>query len=205
MNFLCNISFTAKYNMPPKKSKKPKRRVLHAEDEKELEFAVDGEGYAKITKKLGNNRIMAFSPELNKEIPCHIRGNIRGKSRKDMYKDNWVLISFRDLNGEYTRWKKTGDPSEKITGDVIYAYSEKDVRDLEKAGEIKDELTNLDEQVESFIKTKKTKINLNVSPKKETDPHSENSSSESEDWLDYQAREPSSKKPHDIEDVIDFI
>ena len=122
--------------MPQKKSKQPKRKVRRAEDEKELIFKHDGEDYARVINKLGNKRILAYSPELDYEINCHIRGNIRGKNFRNIHKNSYVLISFRNINGEYDAFLRDYQNPEKLSGDVLHVYTDKDVEDLKKAGEL---------------------------------------------------------------------
>ena len=69
--------------MPPKgkaaKGGKNRRRGKGEGDDKgELVAAEDGQAYAKVTKMLGNGRLMATCFD-GKERLCHIRGKMRKK------------------------------------------------------------------------------------------------------------------------------
>ena len=194
--------------MPKKKSKMPKKKVRIADSEKELFFKEDGEDYAKITKKLGNARVMVHSCELDKEIICHIRGNIRKGSYKKITKDSYVLISFRNLNGEYDNFLKTGDSS-NMTGDVLHNYSEQDVADLVKYGHISGVKTNEfntddeDEEFKDYFK-KIVKKEKKLSIKENSD----NEESDQDNDVSYMENGPervAQKTDFNDDDIIDLI
>ena len=184
--------------MPQKKSKQPKRRVRRAEDEKELIFKNDdGEDYARVTKKLGNKRIMAYSLELECEINCHVRGNIRGKNFRNIHKDSYVLISFRNLNGEYDTYLKNHQSPEKLAGDVLCGYTDKDVEDLKKAGELGGRPNFVDRFAKPNIKKQSTA---------EKDDFDEENPNLATDWMeDKNTSVNIGGKVEFTEDMIDFV
>ena len=192
--------------MPAKKSKLSNRKARGIVDDKELQFKNPGEDYARVTKKLGNSRIMVHSLELNKEISCHIRGNIRGKNYRNIIKDGYVLISFRNMNGEYDHFLKNGT-TEGITGDVIYNYTEKDVNDLRKAREIKDEMNTNDEfdDMLADLEDKKKKANPAM-PIGSFFDKNDDSENDNVGWLEGNIVQYSSKDEQNaLNDLIDFI
>jgi translation initiation factor 1A len=106
--------------MPVKKKGKKKGKKRPGENTKRsLEIKGDLEEYAKISKMLGDRRVISILPD-SEEVICIIPGRFR--KRCWMTLGDVILISNREFqDGRY---------------DVIHKYKIDEIRQLEKKGEI---------------------------------------------------------------------
>lgn len=89
--------------------------------ERQLAFAENGQKYARVTKMLGECRLVAVT-DVGEEIRCKIRGNMR--RRVYVNPGDWVLVAERD--------ELTSDQS-----DIIAKYAPNEIAYLKRIGEIK--------------------------------------------------------------------
>ena len=87
-----------------------------------LEFREEGQDYAKVTKMLGNGRVLAYCFTQAKEILCIIRGSMRKKIWISV--NDYILVGLRDY--------------QESKADVIAKYSDDEVRKLKQYGELVD-------------------------------------------------------------------
>jgi len=120
--------------MPVKKKGKRKGKKKPSDGVKRtLEIKGDLEEYAKISKMLGDRRVMSVLPD-STEVICVIPGRFR--KRCWMTLGDVILISSREFqDGRY---------------DVLHKYKTEEIRHLEKMGEIPkfflDSLATCDEE-----------------------------------------------------------
>ena len=100
-----------------RRGKNQKKDVVQA-----LEFREEGQDYAKVTKMLGNGRVLAYCFTQAKEILCIIRGSMRKKIWISV--NDYILVGLRDY--------------QESKADVIAKYSDDEVRKLKQYGEIVD-------------------------------------------------------------------
>ena len=88
-------------------------------DKKELLIKEDGQEYAKVLKMLGNGRLSAYCYD-GIERMCHIRGKLKKKVWIGV--NDIILISLRDFQDG--------------KADILSKYSDQDIRQLVKMGEL---------------------------------------------------------------------
>ena len=88
-------------------------------DKKELLIKEEGQEYAKVFKMLGNGRLIAYCYD-GIERMCHIRGKLKKKVWIGV--NDIILISLRDFQDG--------------KADVLYKYSDQDIRQLVKMDEL---------------------------------------------------------------------
>lgn len=96
-----------------------KSHQINNERRRETQYKTDGETeYAWVTKVLGGYRLMVITMDKHEKMAI-IRGNMR--KREWVSLGDLVLISLRDFD------------EDKV--DVIYRYTDQDIRQLKRAGE----------------------------------------------------------------------
>lgn len=99
-------------------ARKRNRKIAQAERGREMPLAEDGQLYARVTKMLGNNRVLAMCND-GQERQCTIRGSMR---RRDWVRPgDTVLVALRDF--------------QDAKADVVFRYKDDEVHRLRKLGE----------------------------------------------------------------------
>ncbi|KAJ1843049.1 Translation initiation factor 1A [Coemansia sp. RSA 2708] len=103
------------------------------QDKRELVFKDEEQEYAQVTKVLGNGRmeVQCFD-EKNKKRLAHIRGAMRKKVWINM--GDFVLVALRDF--------------QDAKCDIVLRYSEDEVANLRKAGQLPERALQTDAQQE---------------------------------------------------------
>lgn len=116
----------ASFNRVPKKSSKgggSKRtgsRNFSAKDKRELQFAEDGQQYAKVTKRLGDGRFEVLCLADGQTRLAHVRGKL--------WKRVWIVPSDLVLLG-LRAWQDQ-------KADIIHKFNSDEERELASMGEV---------------------------------------------------------------------
>lgn len=107
------------------KNKKKPSRISNQSENKQVVYKGDMQQYGKITKLLGDRRVMMVSPDTSE-----VQGHIQGKFRKRVWFSvgDVVLFSRRDFQ------------ESKV--DIIHKYTEADVKKLIKELELPPNFTD---------------------------------------------------------------
>jgi translation initiation factor 1A len=98
--------------------KKRARKLAQAERGRDMPLREDGQLYARVTKMLGNNRVMAACGD-GQERLCTIRGSMR--RREWVRVGDVVLVALRDFQDD--------------KADVVFKYKDDEVHRLKRLGE----------------------------------------------------------------------
>ncbi len=101
-------------------SKHKRKKNSSGPQKRDLPFAEEGCAYAKVTKMLGNKRLLALCYHDGKERLCKIRNKI--KRNQWIHVDDIVLIGLRDFQDS--------------KADVLLKYTEEEVIKLRNLKEI---------------------------------------------------------------------
>ena len=95
---------------------------------KQLIFATPGESfYGKVVRPLGDRRFDVEDIARGTAVQCRLGGSVDYKDRSQCVKaDDWVLVAMRDYESETKHHERKGE--------ILLRYSDKQVRQLEKAG-----------------------------------------------------------------------
>lgn len=104
--------------MTAKTAKKRARKHAHAERSREVPVREEGQQYARVTKMLGNGRLMAACGD-GVERLCKIRGSMR--RREWVRVGDVVLVALRDFQDD--------------KADVVFRYQDAEVHRLKRLGE----------------------------------------------------------------------
>lgn len=99
-------------------AKKRNRKIAQAERGREMPVAEDGQMYARVTKMLGNNRVLAMCND-SQERQCTIRGSMR--RREWVRPGDTVLVALREF--------------QDAKADIVFKYKDDEVHRLRKLGE----------------------------------------------------------------------
>ena len=105
------------------KGRKPNNRS-HLGGKKDLLIKEDGQDYAKVTRVQGhcNYKVKCAADDI--ERLGHVRGSLGKRHKKPIRDGMWVLVSLRDFQPDRC--------------DIIHCYTDEQVRELFKRGEIED-------------------------------------------------------------------
>jgi translation initiation factor 1A len=78
--------------------------------------------YAKVTKLLGNDRILAILETTKKPVLCHVRGSMR-KKKQWVGQGDVVLVAPREFQTDHF--------------DVLHKYTPDDIKELRQMGHVK--------------------------------------------------------------------
>ncbi|KAJ2455566.1 Translation initiation factor 1A [Coemansia sp. RSA 2336] len=108
-------------------------------EKRELVFKDEEQEYAVVTKILGNGRmeVQCFDKE-NKKRLGHVRGALRKKVWIGL--GEYILVSLREFQDDKC--------------DILLKYSDEEVKNLRKAGQLPEKTSNLDnmEEDDDFVK-----------------------------------------------------
>jgi translation initiation factor 1A len=108
--------------------KKDSKNGTNGEIERKLELKEDGQEYARVSKMLGNRRILAKTNQ-GDEVLCIIPGKFKSRVWIDV--NDIILISIRDYQSDKS--------------DVIYKYFPKEIKELNKLGQLSNHISeNID-------------------------------------------------------------
>ena len=122
-----------------KKYKQQKHKNNDSNQVLSLYKPTDGQEYATVTKLLGNSQVLARFYDLRdkrmNEIICFLRPGLK-KKRQFAKLDSIIIISLRDF--------------EKNKADVIYVYSDEDVKRLKRKNLLNENLIQNEEDDTEF-------------------------------------------------------
>jgi len=105
----CNGASSNRVPNTKKKSGGSKRNTTRSTDKRELQFAEDGQQYAKVTKRLGDGRFEVLCLEDGQTRLAHVRGK--------MWKRVWVVPTDLVLLGLRAFQDQKADIIHKFTAD----------------------------------------------------------------------------------------